>query len=50
MNRIDPFGGQRRELEFWENYFSLLEPPEPKAAPEPPAPFADQAPYALPGE
>lgn len=50
MGRADPFASQRSGLEFWENYFSLLEPQERANEENPFAPFTGEAPYEVPEE
>lgn len=50
MNRADPFASQRSGLEFWENYFSVLEPQERVDEENPFASFTGEAPYEVPEE
>lgn len=50
MNRADPFASQRSGLEFWENYFSVLEPQERVDEETPFVPFTGEAPYEVPEE
>lgn len=50
MSWTDLFASQRSGLEFWENYFSLLEPHERADEENPFAPFTGEAPYEVPEE
>lgn len=50
MSWADPFASQRFGLEFWENYFSLLEPQERVDEENPFVPFTGEAPYEVPEE
>lgn len=47
MNMADLFAFQRSGLEFWENYFSLLEPQERMDEENPFVPFTGEAPYEV---
>lgn len=47
MNRADLFASQRSGVEFWENYFSVLEPQERANEENPFVPFTGEAPYEV---